>query len=108
LIGIKSLQDMAEIAAGGQTGCAISTAGALYCWGDNSFQKIGNGSTAATISSPVLIPGLQSVIRVAVGKEHICILDSACKVYCAGNNTHGQLGTGTTISSPKFIPVTGL
>ena len=58
------------------------------------------GSGAQPLPS-VLDPG---VTQVAAGGGHSCALTTAGAVKCWGQNTNGQLGNGSTTSSP--IPVT--
>ena len=45
--------------------------------------------------------------RIAVGSEHSCVVEDG-QVYCWGNNSSGQLGTGTNKSSTIPVKVPGL
>ena len=46
---------------------------------------------------------------VAVGDGHVCIVAEAPgPVLCTGANANGQLGDGTTTSSPRWVRVSGL
>jgi alpha-tubulin suppressor-like RCC1 family protein len=56
---------------------------------------------------PVKVSGLENAALLAAGSRHTCALAEK-KVYCWGDNTNGQLGTGTMESSPLPQPVTGL
>ncbi|PIR20909.1 MAG: hypothetical protein COV45_03335 [Deltaproteobacteria bacterium CG11_big_fil_rev_8_21_14_0_20_47_16] len=99
---------IAEIFAHGRTGCALTTDGALYCWGSNEYGQTGTGSSDAMVCSPTLVKGLSApVVKVAVGDYHTCIVDTACKVYCAGLNNHHQLGNANVPQSNAFIPTSG-
>ena len=51
---------------------------------------------------------LTNVIDVAAGDAHACALKADGGVVCWGNNDFGQLGNGTTTSSPIGVPVNDL
>ncbi len=48
---------VAGITAGFAHTCAVSAAGAVTCWGDNSFGQLGDGATADS-ATPVEVSGL--------------------------------------------------
>ena len=45
------------VSAGYLHTCGVTTAGAVYCWGDNSEGELGNGSNTLGSVSPVLVSG---------------------------------------------------
>lgn len=52
------------------TGCAVSTTGALWCWGENEGGQVGDGTTTdRTIAVQVIS---SHVIAVSVGISHSC------------------------------------
>ena len=57
-----------KIAADGGTTCGITTAGALYCWGNGANGRLGTGVSNLTI--PTLISSGTSFIDVAGGGGH--------------------------------------
>src|SRR5439155_730476 len=81
-----------------------TAAGAAYCWGDNGFGQLGDGTTTSQ-SSPVLVPAPAGVSFAAVtgGVAHTCGVTAAGIAYCWGRNVEGQLGDGTTTN--RLTPV---
>lgn len=93
---------VSAVKAGGYTTCAIDGAGGLKCWGWDP------GSAAPRLL-PVDVPGLASgVADVTLATGHACVLTTGGGVKCWGNNSYGQLGNGSTTSSPTPVDVTGL
>lgn len=103
-----------QIAACTRAIAAIDGAtGYIWCWGDNSYGTLGNGTVTAA-SSPVVVQGNRSYRKV-VGVSGayntsaypgtFMALDSNGMVYCWGYNSNGNCGTGDTAhkSSPTAI-----
>src|SRR5271165_5691169 len=45
--------DVIDVGVGGETTCAVTVAGAVWCWGDDSYGALGDGNTAGQSSVPV-------------------------------------------------------
>lgn len=99
-----------SISAGSDYTCAITlTNNRSYCWGNNSYGKLGDETyTNRNIPMAVymggsIFPASKSIIA---GTNHTCaILLSGSNAYCWGDNTYGQLGnkSNTSSKSPVYV-----
>lgn len=97
-----------RIIAGGHHACALTAAGAVWCWGMNDNGQLGNGANNNR-SIPAAVVGLPGgMTRLAAGRAHTCALTAAGGVKCWGANESGQLGDGTTNDHNTPVDVTGL
>lgn len=82
------------VAAGATHSCAVTEAGAVQCWGDNTKWQIGDGTNVSRPTPAPVVSLSSGVVAVAVGEEHSCALSSDGGVRCWGLNKWGQLGSG--------------
>ena len=90
---------------------ALDSAGTIWAWGDNYYGELGNGTTSQINGSnptPVPVPGLTGVTRVAAGAGFSLALRSDGTVWAWGRNQHGELGDGTTVDHDRPERVPGL
>jgi alpha-tubulin suppressor-like RCC1 family protein len=81
----------------GRHTCGLTGPGAAYCWGENAFGALGDGSTNDH-SVPVPVSGGLAFARLIAGGfiGHTCGLTGSGTAYCWGENERGQVGDGTT------------
>ena len=81
-----------SIATGRTHSCGIATTGEAYCWGENRYGQLGNGTQ--TSGGPVLVSGGHTFKSIGVGQELSCALATDGVGYCWGNAASGGLGIG--------------
>ena len=100
----KVVKKLARGAYGSTHMCLIAdgdTEGEVYCWGNNSFGQLGNGTGDGSLKSsaqPVKVIGAlagKKVLDVSIGSNGSCAITSD-GVYCWGRNNAGQLGNNST------------
>ncbi|HYF40331.1 MAG TPA: hypothetical protein VD930_11620, partial [Gemmatimonadales bacterium] len=125
-----------QLAANDTEVCALNNQGAVYCWWISEqtlaprrkFQGLtatgvyGNSGRRTCIiaedttvacqdffseAETVEPTGGRTFVTLAVGDYHTCGLTAAGAAWCWGDNTHGQLGDGTTTNRAAAVLVQG-
>ena len=91
------------LSAGERHTCGIARTKRLYCWGDNRFGQLGDGTTTQRVV-PVRVGVDASFVAVSAGGSHTCGVTDSGITYCWGANESGQLGDGTV--QQRSRPVT--
>ena len=100
------------LATSHQSVCAVLDDGRITCWGDNTYAQLGGGTTGGSSATPTTprTPGSTHMIaHIGAGSAHSCALNTQGDVWCWGENTLGQLGTGlgdntTAPGAPVVLP----
>ncbi|WP_019030609.1 RCC1 domain-containing protein [Salinispora arenicola] len=94
------------VAAGFNHSLALTSAGTVLAWGDNSTGQLGDGTTTNRRTPvPVGLPAGTVVTAVAGGGVHSLALTSAGTVFAWGDNSSGQLGDGSTTNRRTPVAV---
>jgi outer membrane protein OmpA-like peptidoglycan-associated protein len=122
--GDSKIEGAYSLAVGKSHACAVSGngssnpgSGKLYCWGDNQFGQLGDGTNTSS-SLPVLVTTSisgafmnASVRGIFLGDNHTCAITSILSVnrlFCWGLNNKGQLGDNTVIDRNRPTEVKGV
>ncbi|HET7017105.1 MAG TPA: hypothetical protein VFI65_24495 [Streptosporangiaceae bacterium] len=91
--------------AGCDHAIALTAAGRVLAWGDDTFGQLGDGSDQQRFT-PVRVklpPGGSKIISISAGCDHNLALTSSGRVFAWGYNIDGELGDGTTTN--RALPV---
>jgi alpha-tubulin suppressor-like RCC1 family protein len=105
-VAVAGNRQFRTLDAGGGHTCALSYPDRrAYCWGNNGYGQLGDGSTTLR-RTPVAVVGGQAFRSLAAGAYHTCAVTPTYAAYCWGYNRQGQLGDGTEIpqrSQPSLV-----
>lgn len=94
-----------RLAVGFDHGCAVTPAGGVECWGDNSYGELGvSGVTHSATPVAAQLPVGWRAVAVEVGEHHTCALLADGGVGCWGLD-FGQLGAGAGDQAPGPVRV---
>ena len=87
-----------SVTTGLDHGCALSTVGTGYCWGENYQGLFGNNTyTDSYLPTQIIVPNNEAIVQISTGWYHTCIRTTSNKTWCAGRNDFAEFGTGTTL-----------
>jgi alpha-tubulin suppressor-like RCC1 family protein len=96
----------ASITSGARHVCAVTQAGAGFCWGVNDEGRLGNAVLLAT-EVPTAIDGGLTWSFLSGGRAHTCGRTNDLKAYCWGEGSSGQLGNGPLVDQTAPVLVAG-
>ena len=111
--GVSEFATSTDISGGYTSQYVITTWGELYAWGYNGQGQLGKTASGTIQQTPekVTLPaGIVPSKIFAFGDNHTTygravLLDTQGRVYVAGNNGYGQLGTGNSTNVSSFTQV---
>jgi len=88
--------------------CGVTAAGSAYCWGDGGF-ALGAGQIpgGGIVTEPTPVLGGLAFTSITSGLSFTCGLTTDGDAYCAGDNSSGELGNGTTVATDTMVAVAG-
>ena len=87
-----------DLSSGNHHVCGIAANNSLWCWGNNMWGEVGDGSTTQK-NFPTHIGADLDWKTLALGEYHSCALKNSGSLYCWGENDEGQVGDGTTVTA---------
>jgi alpha-tubulin suppressor-like RCC1 family protein len=89
--------------------CAMLGDGTVSCWGDNSYNELGDG-THTDRSSPAVVAGVSGATGLFLGNDQTCVLGSTGGVSCWGGDLqdlagYGEVGLGTASYAPTPMAI---
>jgi alpha-tubulin suppressor-like RCC1 family protein len=97
----------ASITAGDIHACATRTDATLWCWGYNGNGELGTGNhTSQDRPQQVTAPAAGGWTGVTTGSADSCAIRTGGTLWCWGDNTYGELGTGNHTSQDRPHQVT--
>lgn len=85
------------VTTGGNHSCALTDLDNIYCWGNDSDGRLGDGpvdqpgSAAVRVDRTALEPD-EIFLTVSAGGSHSCATTDKERIYCWGSDADGQLG----------------
>lgn len=104
--GVLQGQTVTSIAAGVFHTCVLTSADEAFCWGQG---YLGDGEFSVSpvpvaVDTSGVLAG-KTLVQLAAGGYHSCVVASEGDAYCWGWNGFGQLGNGSQVSSPLPVAV---
>jgi alpha-tubulin suppressor-like RCC1 family protein len=87
--------------------CGLTATNAAYCWGNNAYGQLGDGTMTDSHTPVAVTTGGLTFVTVTAGLNHTCGLTADSLAYCWGRNGRGQLGDGTTTQRLTPVAVVG-
>src|SRR6185437_14169049 len=101
---VPGLLNVIDIAAGYEHVVALKSDRTVWAWGSRYANQVGNGTSPYDFQeTPVQVPGLSNITKIASGFNHTLAVASDGTVWAWGTNSLGTLGDGTT--QPRETPV---
>jgi alpha-tubulin suppressor-like RCC1 family protein len=95
-----------SISAGSFHTCAVTSANAALCWGQNNVGQVGNSTIGSPVTTPAAVTGLTSTAdSISAGYLLTCAVSIYGAPWCWGSGLYGGVGDGGqgVHSSPTLV-----
>jgi alpha-tubulin suppressor-like RCC1 family protein len=93
-----------DVSAGFSHTCALRDDGTVWCWGDNFWGQLGDGTTTNR-AVPAQMGTDDDWRMVSAGGGHTCGVRDDNTAWCWGRNDSGQVGDDTTTEAHEPVQV---
>lgn len=111
---VPGLANIVQISSGGSHNLALDIGGTVWAWGDNAGGQLAQPFTSPLVGTgpytysigktPIPVAGLPPVAMISAGVYYNLVVTQDGLVWAWGENGSGQLGNGTTSTTPTFTP----
>lgn len=105
---IEGVAGVAQLAIGASHGCALTTEGGVWCWGENAYGQLGRGSFVSGGDRRAARVELPPAAQIAAGWDTTCARLRDASVWCWGGNFFGVVGDGSNQHANRPVRVAGL
>jgi alpha-tubulin suppressor-like RCC1 family protein len=95
-----------QVSVGSLYTCGVTTDNRAYCWGDNTYGRLGDGSTTRRLG-PYPVATTLRFRQISAGDGHTCAVALDQRAYCWGFGRGGALGDGTNTDRRTPVLVAG-
>jgi alpha-tubulin suppressor-like RCC1 family protein len=96
-----------QVSGGGGHSCGVTTDNRAYCWGENHYGQLGDGTFGTDRVRPAAVLGGLQFVQVSLSGAHTCGVTTDRRLYCWGFNFFGQLGDGSSLHQHAPVVVAG-
>lgn len=99
--------DVSSVSTASTHTCAVTKDGKVWCWGNNGFGQLGDGTSGSTMNRtlPFEVGTVGVSVSVSAGGGHTCAVTKGGSVWCWGANANGQVGDATTVKRPSPVNI---
>jgi alpha-tubulin suppressor-like RCC1 family protein len=90
---VPSVRGAQRIACGMNHACVLGVDAKVYCWGNNAYGALGDGTEKNRVE-PGPVVGLSQVAEIAVDYARTCARSISGDVHCWGDSEFGKAGDG--------------
>jgi alpha-tubulin suppressor-like RCC1 family protein len=104
---VGDFTDWCQVSAGCDHSLGVRQNGTAWAWGNNTYGRLGDGTTTDSSSPVSVIGGFTDWCQVSAGNNHSLGVRSNGTAWAWGVNSCGRLGDGTLTNTSSPVSVVG-